>query len=70
MTTIDDETKDANTVKSLVLKQLLKDGHINQAIYDEYLVYWNVIILKRGWFKFWFEKIGKADNYFYKYIKL
>jgi len=67
---LENETRDANTVKGVVLKQLLDDGHISQTIFDEYCIHWNVIILKRSWFKLWYQKIGKADSYFYQYIKL
>lgn len=66
-----DNTKNANRTKTAVLKRLLKDEVITEEQFKEYNEKWNVIIVKKGWFKTWMEKFtdGESKDYIFKYVK-
>lgn len=71
---LEGDTKNANAIKSIVLHQLVDDGVINQEQCDLYEDNYQVIIVNRGWFKHWLEKLKKegrttAGEYVYKYVK-
>ncbi len=65
------DTKNANIVKEVVLDQLLRDNLITKEQFLEYTENWQVIVIKRSWFKKWWDKYasGTADNYVYNIVK-
>lgn len=65
------DTINANAVKNTVLNQLLIDNLITQSQYEEYTEMWNVVIVKKGWFKKWFDKFnnGSKSEFMYQYVK-
>jgi hypothetical protein len=64
-------TQNANFVKEIVLQRLLTDNVINEEQAQQYSEKWNVIVIKKGWFKRWMDKFSSADSdeYFYKFVK-
>ncbi len=69
--TLPQETRDANSIKDMVLQQLLTDGVINQEQSELYSERWQVILIKASWFQKWWQKFraGRDDTYYYKYVK-
>ena len=69
--TLEHYTENANFVKEIVLKRLLIDNVINEEQAQQYAEKWNVIVIKKGWFKRWMDKFssGDSDKYFYKFVK-
>lgn len=68
---IEENTKNANLVKEIVLESLAKHDVITQEVATEYSEKWNIVILKRSWFEKWFKTFhpnGK-DGYIYKFLK-
>lgn len=67
-------TKNANTVKKAVLNKLLDDKVITKQQHEYYNVNMQVIAIKYGWFKNWFDKFFAKDNqpedYSYRYVDL
>jgi hypothetical protein len=59
---IDRYTENANTVKDIVLKQLVKDGVISSDQCEEYSSKWQFMIFKYGWFKKWREKFHPTQT--------
>jgi len=59
-----------NKVKDVVLSRLRLDEIITEKQLEEYLDNWQVIIVRKTWFKKWAEKFvnGKGD-YIIKYVK-
>lgn len=47
----DIEIDNHNKTKNVVLERLLKDKIITQEQYDEYSINWNILLVKRNWFK-------------------
>jgi len=68
---IESLTKDANGVKEAVLGRLLTNKIITEEQAKEYSEKWQIIIIKRGWFKRWMYAFNKAEssNYQYKYVR-
>lgn len=64
------DTQNANTVKDMVIAQLLKDGHIADTVASEYSIYWNIILTKYSWFTKLFKEKNIKDSWAYNYIKL
>ena len=63
---IEADTKDANVVKDMVLKQLKKDKLISEDEYNTYSIDWHILIYKSSWFK----KLNPKDpQWFYKFLK-
>jgi hypothetical protein len=69
--TLEEDTKNANTVKDLVIKRLLDDKVITDQQAEDYADKWQVIIIKSSWFERWMEKLNieSTNNYRYKYVK-
>lgn len=66
---IDANIANANIVKEIVLTRLFQDGHIPEKTYDIFMENWQVIIIKRGWFKRWWKKFAsKTDKESYQYL--
>jgi len=68
---IDSMTKNANLCKEMIIDKLFKDGIINQEIASEYTEKYQIIIVKKSWFKKWLDKFSdnKEDSYVYKLVK-
>ena len=58
----EDEIKDYNQVKDIVLEQLSADGVLSKKVADEYMAKYNVIIIKPTWF-------SQVSNFFKKTSK-
>ena len=68
--TLEEDTKNANTIKELILTKLCTDGHISEEIKEEYSTVYNVVIIKRDWFTRWANSLmGNKTGWAYKYIK-
>ena len=70
--TLEADTENANTVKDVVLNRLLADNVITEEQAKDYSEKWQVIVVKKGWFKKWLDVFCKGkekDNYFYKYVR-
>ena len=64
---IGDRIENANTVKNMVLDELVNSDKISSELYKEYKENWHVIIVKPSWFK---KLIGKdASEYRYEFVK-
>jgi len=63
--------EDANSIKDIVLHRLLVDGIINDEQAIEYSEKWQVIVIKKSWFKKWTEKFSNYNvtNYLFKYVR-
>jgi hypothetical protein len=68
---IERDTQNANSVKEIVLAQLLSDKVITNEQAHLYVTKWQVIVIKYGWFERWFKTLTgrKATDYSYKYVR-
>ena len=70
---IESYTENANGVKDAVLARLQADKIITDEQAKEYAEKWQIIIIKKGWFKRWmnaFDKDkGESANYQFKYVR-
>ena len=68
---IDDNIKNANIVKESVLNRLQLDGLISETQASDYTEKWQVIIVKKSWFRSWADKHTKGDKngYYFKFVK-
>jgi hypothetical protein len=69
--TLEEDIKNANTVKDLVIQRLVDDKVLtDQQAYD-YADKWQVIIIKPSWFERWMEKLNikTPNNYRFKYVR-
>lgn len=55
-------TRNINTVKELVLYQLHADGLVDEKQLNHYIENWQVISIKRSWFRRWAEKMFKEES--------
>ena len=63
-------------VKSIILYRLLQDKKITKEIFETYNTKWNIIIVKKNWFKSWAQKFWgskiKDENisdYQFRFVK-
>ncbi len=65
-------TKDANTVKHIVLLKLLEDGVITKEQFESYNYEHQVIIVKRSWLTRWWKRFypDTNDSYIFELVKL
>jgi len=65
--------ENANSVKEIVLAQLLSDKVITEEQAEIYATKWQVIVIKYGWFERWFKTLTKswikAEEYGFKYVR-
>jgi len=66
---IDSYSQNAEIVKQLVLDRLLMDEVISEDVHDKYSSNWNIILVKKSWFKVWAKKFDKSDGWYYKFVK-
>ena len=69
---IEHDTQNANSVKEIVLAQLLSDKVITKEQAEIYATKWQVIVIKYGWFERWFKTLAngyKAEEYGFKYVR-
>jgi hypothetical protein len=69
--TLEEDIKNANTVKEVVIERLLKDKVLTEEQAEEYMDKWQMIIIKPSWFERWMEKlkIKTPNNYRFKYVR-
>ena len=69
--TLEEDIKNANAVKDLVIQRLLDDKVITDQQAEDYADKWQVIIIKPSWFERWMEKlkIKTPNSYRFKYVK-
>lgn len=70
---LEENTINANSVKNAIFKKLYQDKIITEEQYEELVIKYNIIIVKKGWFKIWLEKREKNENpdaYIYKVIEM
>ena len=69
--TLEEEIKNANTVKDLVIQRLVNDKVLTDQQAGDYADKWQVIIIKPSWFERWMEKLNikTPNNYRYKYVR-
>jgi hypothetical protein len=68
---IEDYTTNANQVKDLVLERMILDNRIDSDQAAEYQEKWQVIIVKKSWFKSWADKFSKEkkNEYLFKFVR-
>lgn len=66
---IDSYSQNAEIVKQIVLERLFIDKVISEEKYNFYSENWNVVLVKKSWFKKWASKFNKSDGWFYKFVK-
>ena len=68
---LEEDIKNANTVKDLVIQRLVNDKVITDQQAGDYADKWQVIIIKPTWFERWMEKLNikTSNNYLYKYVR-
>lgn len=67
---IEDNTRNANTVKELVIGRLLTDKVITEDQAREYTEKWQVIVIKTNWFERWMNAFNKEKgSYRLKFVK-
>ena len=67
-----DRISNANTVKGLVLDQLLEDNVITQEQFNEYYDKHEIIMFKESWYKNWARKFVKnpsSNSYWFKLVR-
>jgi hypothetical protein len=69
--TLEEDIKNANTVKEVVIERLLKDKVLTEEQAEEYMDKWQMIIIKPSWFERWMEKLNikTPNNYRFKYVR-
>ena len=69
--TLEEDIKNANTVKEVVIERLLKDKVLTEEQAEEYTDKWQMIIIKPSWFERWMEKLNikTPNNYRFKYVR-
>jgi hypothetical protein len=69
--TLEEEIKNANTVKDMVIERLMDDKVITSQQAEDYVDKWQVIIIKPAWFERWMEKLNikTPNSYRYKYVR-
>lgn len=68
---IEEDTKNANTVKEIVISRLLSDKVITEEQAEKYAIKFQIIVVKYGWFERWFKTLSgrKPESYCYKYVR-
>jgi hypothetical protein len=68
---LEEDIKNANTVKDLVIQRLVDDKVLTDQQAKDYADKWQVIIIKPTWFERWMEKLNikTSNNYLYKYVR-
>lgn len=54
--------KNADVVKEMVLDRLQKEGLISEEQKTEFCEKWQVIVVKRSWYKTWWKKFFSTDD--------
>ena len=72
---LEQDTKNANKVKDLVIVSLIKKGYISEEDGSDYAERFQVIIYKGSWFERFFNKFVKndtnrMDGYFYRVVEM
>jgi hypothetical protein len=69
--TLEEDIKNANTVKEVVIERLLKDKVLTEEQAEEYMDKWQMIIIKPSWFERWMEKLNikTPNSYRFKYVR-
>jgi kynurenine formamidase len=65
-------TMNCNNVKDLVLQKIYEDGILTEEELEKYSTEYQIIIVKRGWFKRWFNKFSPNEDkeaYMMKIVK-
>jgi len=61
-----------NTAKNMVLHKLHEDGVLNDEQFERYVTEYQIIVVKRGWFKEWFKRFSSdkdKNEYIMKLVK-
>jgi len=63
--------ENANHVKEITLNRLLVDNIINNEQAKEYAEKWQIMVIKKSWFKRWTEAFGEKlkGDYIYKFVR-
>ncbi len=73
LTQLEDYTKNANTVKRIIINQLVADKVLTKEQAEQYISNWQLIVIKNAWHKDWLKKFGDKDDkpemYQYKLVK-
>lgn len=72
---LEQDTKNANKIKELVVGNLIKQGLISEEDGSDYAERFQVIIYKGSWFERFFNKYikndaNKMDGYFYRVVEM
>ena len=68
---LEEDIKNANTVKDLVIQRLVDDKVLTDQQAKDYADKWQVIIIKPTWFERWMDKLNikTSNNYLSKYVR-
>lgn len=59
---MEENIANGETVKGLVLDQLVKDKTITEAQANSFHLQYHVIIIKRAWYESWWNKVKQNQN--------
>ena len=66
---MENDVKNLNITKNLVLSKLYSDGIITKEKYNEYNDNYQVIVVKKSWFKNFFDRVtGDTTGYVIKFV--
>ena len=69
---IDSNIKNAQTIKDTVLNVLCKNNSISDEDWEMYRTDYQIIIIKKSWWRNWKEIFGNDSDsgYYYKFVKI
>jgi len=67
---IDSHIENATAIKDMVLDRLVKDKMLTKRQADEYAIKWQIILVKRAWYKRLFKGDEDPEGYSFKFVKL
>ena len=69
---IDNDIKNAQSIKNTVLEVLFADGKISEKDIELYGIKYQIIFIKRSWWNDWKDIFGKSSTpgYSYRFLKI
>jgi len=69
--TLEEDTKNYNTVKEIVISQLVQEGLLSEEDGEDFIYRCQIVIVKNGWFKKWCSKLGfNKDDYSIRILEM
>lgn len=67
---LEDEVKNCETIKNIVLSQLLDDKIISKEDYEHYNSKWAFVLIKPSWYTRIFKDVSDPKTWRYNLVKL